>query len=169
MANKGLYAVRQLFFDRVKVEREMDRATRKALSRFGAFVRRRDQTSQRKRKGISPPGQPPYAHEGLLRKLTFFAYDPKTRSVVIGPVPIKAGSLVPETLEYGGSFQGDGRVILVTNAVGRDASGRFVSGGRARVKLDGTIRYPARPHTRPAFAAELPKAAGQFKDQMGAS
>ena len=119
------------FFDREKVKRSVNAGTRRVLSKFGAFVRQRAKTSIRKKKGISPPGSPPYSHTGLLRKFILFAYDPQRRSVVIGPTLIKEGSRVPRLLEYGG------------NVVIED---------RGRKRL---ARYRPRPYMRPAFAAEM--------------
>lgn len=125
----GVSAAKANFFDRDKVQAAMDRETHRALSRFGAFVRRRAQTSMRKRKGPSSPGTPPNAHANpLLRKLLFFSYDRHAKTVVVGPVALRAGSLVPRVQEYGGAMPKRG---------------------------GGAARYPARPFMRPAFAAEL--------------
>jgi hypothetical protein len=57
---------------------------------LSTFVRDRAKTSIRKRKGIRPPGQPPYSPIDLLRKFTSFAY--KTpQSVVMRPTWLKEG------------------------------------------------------------------------------
>ncbi len=82
--------MKTLFFDTPRVQREADAASRAALSRAGAFIRRRAKTSSRKRKGLSRPGQPPHSHAGRPRRLIFFAWDPATESLVIGPVPAPA-------------------------------------------------------------------------------
>ena len=95
------------FFDREEVNRLVDRQERKALSRFGAFVRTRARSSIRKRKAISPPGSPPSDHGGALKRLLFFAYDKESRSVVIGPTLFtgtrRSGQVprAPESLEKG--------------------------------------------------------------------
>ena len=83
--------VKLLFFDSPRVRRAMDTATRQALGRAGAFIRRRAKSSIRRRKGISQPGQPPHSHAGHLRRLIFF-----------GPVPFKQGE-APRLLEFGGT------------------------------------------------------------------
>ncbi|MEO0511798.1 MAG: hypothetical protein AAF108_02760 [Planctomycetota bacterium] len=70
--------VKSLFFDRPAVQRAIDPARRRALSKAGAFVRQRAKTSMRKRRGTSRPGQPPFAHEGSLRRMVLFGYDPRT-------------------------------------------------------------------------------------------
>ncbi len=125
--------LRANFFRPELILRQADKARRRALSKAGAFVRRRAQTSMRKRKAISEPGSPPSAHSGELRKLLFFAYDPRTDSVVVGPVVFKRGE-VPRLHEHGGT---------VTRTDRR---------GKTR-----TFRYPARPYMAPALKAERPR------------
>lgn len=182
---KSFVQFTRFFFDRKGVEAAAGRAKVKALSRFGAVVRRVAQTSMRYRKSASPPGQPPSAHKSkrlaamkkvgrakhngaLLRELLFFAYDPRTTSVVVGPVGFKSrgGPTVPELHEYGGERQaGKGEVMLVKNPAGRDPrTGRFYSRGTQPVRLTGkTLRYPPRPFMRPALDKALPKFAEKFK------
>lgn len=145
----------------------IDRAAYAALSRFGSFVRQRDRSSLRYRKKPSVAGGPPSVHrsEGFtrkkknrktgqttrqatspLRELTFFAYDPSERSVVIGPAIFRSskvgGGKAPKVIEEGGI-------------------GPVFSDGKRTVG-----RYTARPHTGPAFRAELPRAAELFKGQI---
>jgi hypothetical protein len=102
-----------MFFDRLAVQNAVKDSNRRNLSKFGDWVRKSARWSIRPRKAVSEPGQPPSSHTGLLRRNIFFAYEPKTQNVVIGPVPIhqltfntslnvQAG-IVPEILEYGGS------------------------------------------------------------------
>ena len=137
-------AAKEGFFDRKKVIDAMDKATRKALSKFGAFVRRRAQTSIRKRRAVSEPGSPPSSHVGTLRKAIFFSYDPGRKSVVIGPTLLNGrparGVSVPSLLEHGGEVPG---------SIGAD--------GKARL-----LRYRPRPFMRPAFEAELPNVSAAF-------
>ena len=91
-----------MFFDRKAVTDAVDRAARKVLSKFGAFVRTAAKHSIRKRKAVSQPGQPPSSHAGHLRRLIFFGYDPARKSVVIGPTPFRSEAEAPPLLEYGG-------------------------------------------------------------------
>ena len=137
--------IRRLFFDRKAVRRSVDRARRRSLSRAGAFVRQRARTSMRRRKGSAPPGKPPYAHEGSLRRLVFFAYDRGSESVFVGPVGFRK-SKAPSTLEFGG------RVTIKQRR--RRANGkRIITSRRVRIK--------PRPFMAPALAREisqLPKA-----------
>lgn len=132
------------FFDRGPVLAAVDRATRKVLSRFGAFVRTRAKSSIRKRKAISKPGSPPSSHAGLLKKFIFFAYDLDRKSVVIGPVKLEkpvSPTALP-ALEYGGP------------------SVRERKGKRERI----TVR--ARPFMGPAFAKELPGLPAMWRDSI---
>ncbi len=94
--------VKSSFFDSAAVIRSVDAATRKTLSRFGAFVRRRARSSIRKRRRPADPGQPPSSHVGTLRTI-LFGYDASSRSVVIGPVKAGKQGIAPRVLEEGGS------------------------------------------------------------------
>jgi hypothetical protein len=123
-----------MFFDTRAVTSRVDLATRKVLSKFGAFVRTGARHSIRKRKAVSEPGQPPSSHVGLLRKLIYFGYDPSRRSVVIGPTPLHGTAEAPPLLEYGGRARRRGR------------KGRNVMAS-----------YRARPFMGPAFEKEKPK------------
>ena len=94
-----------MFFNSPKVIAAMDKATRRVLSRFGAFVRQRAKSSIRKRKKPSAPGSPPSSHVGLLKKFIWFSYEPNRRSVVIGPARLGGRNRgdAPSLLEYGGT------------------------------------------------------------------
>lgn len=140
-------AVQKNFFDRKAVIAAIDRDLKKALSKFGAFVRTRARSSIRKApravvngkrtkaQAVSPPGRPPYSHTGDLKRFIYFSFDPVRKSVVIGPVLKAGGGEAPALLEYGGA--------------GRKG------------------KYAARPYMRPAFAAELPNAPKGFRSTTG--
>ena len=143
------------FFDAEPVLKEMDRVQKKTLSRFGAFARTRMKSSLRYTSGKSRPGQPPHVHKRLgfnklkrdrktgatkkqpvspLRELVFFAYDPATKSVVVGPVRFGgAGGIVPGLLEHGGA-------------------GTFKDGETGEIKRGV---WAPRPFVRPAGEAEV--------------
>ncbi len=123
-----------MFFDRKAVTSRVDKAARKVLSKFGAFVRTGARHSIRKRKTVSRPGSPPSSHVGLLKKLIYFGYDSTRKSVVIGPTPLRGTAEAPPLLEYGG------------NARRRDRKGKNVMAS-----------YRARPFMGPAFEREKPK------------
>lgn len=142
------------FFDTAAVSKEADKATRKMLGKFGAFARRRIQSSLRYRKGKSAAGQPPNVHKtrgfnkkkrnaktgttskqpvSPLRELIYFALDPATKSVVVGPVKFGgAGGRAPGLLEKGGP-------------------GTFRDGATGEIKRGV---YAPRPFVRPAGEAE---------------
>ncbi|MCE5327898.1 MAG: hypothetical protein LLG01_15940 [Planctomycetaceae bacterium] len=131
----------KMFFDRKAVAGAVDRATRKVLSKFGAFVRTTARSSIRKRKAVAAPGNPPSSHVGLLRKLIYFGYDPSRRSVVIGPTPLH-GAEVPPLLEYGGQARRKSRNRIVT------------------------ATYRPHPFMGPAFEKEKPKLPAMWADSV---
>jgi hypothetical protein len=122
-----------MFFDRKAVANGIDKATRKVLSRFGAFVRTGARSSIRTRKAVSRPGSPPSSHTGLLKRGILFGYDAASRSVVIGPMALRRASQAPALLEYGGRTRGRRRKELVA------------------------MTYQPRPYMGPAYEKEAPK------------
>lgn len=175
-------AAKALFFDRAAVTGAVDKATRKVLSRFGAFVRRRARSSIRKRKKVSQPGQPPSGRTGLLKRLLFFAFEPRRQSVVIGPAALNGGyGDGAEMLEHGGTTTRRLWVIEPEELAGakrdaagrlRTAAGKFVTGGgevQFRSGRDAprvTVRHRARPFMGPAMDAELPGLPGMWRDTV---
>jgi hypothetical protein len=142
MIGLSFQAAKRGFFDRAAVQQKVDKATRKVLSRFGAFVRQRARTSIKKRKEISRPGQPPHSHVGLLRKFILFAYDAGRQSVVIGPTLTKDESEAPRLLEHGGD----------TTLETREGPKR--------------AHYRPRPFMGPAFEAEKPQLPALWKNSV---
>ena len=167
------FKVKELFFDAPRVMAAVDAAKRKNLTQQGAFVRTAARSSIRKRKRPSEPGQPPSSHAGLLRDFIFFAYEPFTQSVVIGPAKTnqvffdKDGQpvtgTVPEVLEYGGS-------IFIREV--------FKHGGwqradlRSRRRLAGLptrtrkVTIAARPFMAPALVSAKEDLAKVWKDSV---
>ena len=83
--------VSKFFFDREGVRKKMGNANAKAMSKVGAFIRRRARTSLRRRKAVSEPGSPPSVHstDGVATlKNILFAYDPSSQSLAVGPVKL---------------------------------------------------------------------------------
>lgn len=132
--------LKELFFDKAAVVRNVDATTRRVLSRFGAFVRRTARSSIRKRKRVSDPGSPPSSHTGLLKRFIWFGYDPGRDSVVIGPARLsQAGrGKAPALLEHGGTARR----------------------GKKRT------RYEPRPFMGPAFEKELPQLPAMWRDSV---
>jgi len=135
--------IKAMFFEQKAVRSATDRATRKVLAKFGAYVRTAARSSIRKRKAISEPGQPPSSHVGTLRRLIFFGYDTGRRSVVIGPTPFGGQAEAPPLLEYGGRARRKDR--------------------RGRVR---TVTYRPRPFMGPAFEQEKPKLPAMWADSV---
>lgn len=117
----------------------VDKATRKVLSRFGAFVRTAARSSIRRRKRTSRPGEPPTSWTGLLRKFLFFSFDHHSRSVVIGPVRLnrKQGE-APRLLEHGGPA----------------------------VRRNRRVVYAPRPYMGPAFENEQSQLPDLWRDSI---
>lgn len=135
MIGVNVNAAKSMFFDRVLVESAVNRATIKALSKMGAFIRTSARSSIRKRKKPSKPGQAPSSHTGLLKKFIFFGYQAQTGSVVVGPAKLN-GTLAPEsleTLEFGGTAEIRGR------------------------RETREVPIEARPYMGPAMTKNLPK------------
>lgn len=139
--------LKDLFFDTKAVRERTDRATRRVLSRFGAFVRRSARSSIRRRKRTSQPGSPPSSHAGLLKKFIFFGFDPRKDSVVIGPVRLtqKGRGEAPSLLEYGGATKVEHR-------------------GNPRKRKRAKVR--PRPFMGPAFEKEQPKLPAMWRDSI---
>jgi hypothetical protein len=145
----------------------LDRKSKAALKRFGAFVRRRMQTSIRYRKKKSEPGQTPSARRGTITRLKFskktgtssrqafsplrelitFAVSEDGRSVIIGPMIFRAsrvgGGVAPQRLEEGGT-------------------GEFFVNKKRKPNLKRVGNWKPRPFAAPAFRAELPSAPKLF-------
>src|SRR5262245_37074274 len=131
---------KEKFFDSQKIIDAERRATLRALSRFGAFVRQRAKSSIRPRRRASEPGEPPSSHVGRLRDNIFFVVEPDEQNVVIGPAKInKPAPLILQALEHGGE----------TLIMGR---------GRNKGRMVPAMIQP-RPFMQPAFDEEYPKAA----------
>ena len=114
-----------LFFDTKEIRSKLSEATRKVMSKFGAFVRATARQSIKTKPTSSAPGQPPHSHTGYLKKEILFGYDKTKESVVVGPVKLAKKGNAPEALEKGGEAVkrrnprrkdrkiGDGGVILL--------------------------------------------------------
>ena len=141
--------VKKLFFDSKVVTDSVDRATRKVLSKFGAFVRRSAKSSIRQRNAASAPGSPPSSHAGHLKRLIYFSYDPGRQSVVVGPTPFNTSvGIAPPLLEYGGTT-----TVKV----------RERWSGKTKKK---SATYRARPFMTPAFEKEKPKLPSMWADSV---
>jgi hypothetical protein len=130
---KSICKVKTLFFDSPAVIKAVDNTTRKILNRIGGMIRLTARRSIKKvssHAAASKPGKPPLSHTGLLRNYIYYSFDPASRSVLVGPVALRAkGKNVPHTLEYSGP---------------------------ARIK-GKNVRIAARPYMGPALKVNQPK------------
>lgn len=150
--------------DKSKINAANSDDNKKSLKKFGAFVRRRIQTSLRYKKRRSRPGEPPTVwrterfkrkkkSKGItirqpsspLRELIAFAlttYDGMP-TVITGPMIFRnsrvGGGKATRALEFGGTVP-------------------FMSHGKPKMG-----KFLPRPYVAPAFKAELPKAPKLFK------
>jgi hypothetical protein len=153
----GVEQFKAAFFDSPKIMRSVDTATRRALSKFAAFVRTRARTSLKYGDKPSAPVSPPTIHKTMvrtktskktgvtktqsvspLREFIFFAYEAARQSVVIGPAKLNKIGDAPKALEYGGTS------MIMDH-------GKTVS-----------IRVRPRPFMHPAFETEIKKSLPQL-------
>lgn len=109
------YKMKDFFFDRPAVDRALDRATKKNLSKAGAYIRKRARSSLRRRKKPASPGSPPSVHSDdnvANLKNILFAFDPNALAVFIGPVGLNQrnyssqgySTTIPALMEFGGTI-----------------------------------------------------------------
>lgn len=148
--------VKNLFFDRKKIERAVDAASRKAISKSLAYVRTAARSKLRRRKRASRPGEPPSVHStdpsATLKRILFY-YDPGTKSGVVGPVRVNSrtrGSRpLPGLMEMGGTLVKQRGEYLV-NTRSKRARPRKLS-------RPVSVRIEARPFMLPALQQEVEK------------
>ena len=152
--------MKDFFFDRQAVKDRMTKANRKALSKAGAFIRRRARSSLRRRKKRSEPGQPPSVHTSdrvATLKNILFAYEPQAETLVVGPVKLNRQALlgpqlgsttVPQVHEFGATVKI--REAKVGNQW-RSGRRRIRRGQPVRVRQ---VKYAERPFMGPALEAE---------------
>lgn len=150
------------FFDRQTVLRPHERAARRSLSRFGAFLRRRARSSLRRRKRVSAPGKPPSVHSRdahATLKNILFGLESDQMTVLVGPVKTNQrgflggeslSGTVPQVMEFGG------QAVLAEKRAGT----RWVRVGRRSPHPGQPTRrrrasYKPRPFMGPALQKEI--------------
>lgn len=91
------------FFDKAFVEQSLDEDTRRTLRADGALLRRSARRSMKAKDGAAPPGKPPHRHKKdakhpvgpMVYDRMFFAYEPDTQSVIVGPEQLGDSSALP--------------------------------------------------------------------------
>jgi len=152
MATVG-FDKKQFFFDRQIVIDAVGRASAKNLSQAGSFIRRSARSSLRRRKKVSPPGEPPSVHTQdrvATLKNIWFVFDPAQRSVVVGPLKLN-----------GSRLEGSNRETVPSL---HELGGTAVIGGRRKRKR--RAKYAPRPFMGPAMERELPKFAGLWANSV---
>lgn len=152
MIGLKINAAKAQFFDRPKVQRAVDRSTRRLFVRMGGLTRKIARQSIRKRKKPSPAGQPPHSHLGLLRKFIYFVFESKPRpTMVAGPAllngrpdPQPVNATVPEALEHGAKLR---------------VRGRFQRSAKI-------VDLEPRPYMAPAFNKAKDKLPGLWRDSV---
>lgn len=172
------YKVTGMFFDRPMVQRRLDVAKKRALSKAGAWVRRRAKSLLRRRKRTSNAGEPPSVHSDPGLKTILFVWDPGRQSVVVGPVRLNqvvhggAGQLRVTTLmEFGGDVtmheeaRKDGRPWSDEIGMWRRRDLRR-SPKPWKVYRTRRAKYAPRPFMGPALRDTLPTLPQSCKDMM---
>ena len=153
MAHRAGYLAPQrkqfAFFDEPAVVNAVGNGVRRALSKWGSYVRRSARHSIVKRKNaVSKPGRPPYSHVGKLRNNIYFGFDKASKTCVVGATlqgtARNLGATVPETLEKGSG------AVTVGRFPNRQKALDFLVGGkdkRAQVMRDGVWIESGPPFT----------------------
>lgn len=103
----------------------------------------------------SEPGEPPRTRTGLIRKFLFFAFDPQTKSVVVGPALLNKSSGAPATLEYGGVTMGIVNAEIMLNG-----------GQRVYRQTEMLVKIEPRPYMQPALQRNQAKVAELFRNSI---
>jgi hypothetical protein len=151
MASVG-FDKKQFFFDRQIVIDAVGRAGAKNLSKAGSFIRRSARSSLRRRKKVSPPGEPPSVHTQdrvATLKNIWFVFEPRQRSVVVGPLKLERSRLEGSNRETVPSLH--------------ELGGFAVIGNKKRKRR---ARYAPRPFMGPAMERELPKFVGLWANSV---
>lgn len=175
-------SAKSLFFDRKEVVEAVGRSRVKILSKAGGLVRKSAKEilvfkpsvrkprrvkdakvnranelayRQAKKASASPPGAVPFVRRRQYPNLSsvVYAYDPGSRSVVVGPIERRSRSMqrtAPDVHERGGSVR--------INVTGRD--------GKVRPM---TANYPKRPLIGPAFERVKNQMPGVMSNAIGPS
>lgn len=156
----GYRMAKRSFFDSERIMRRVDAATRRSLSRFGAYCRTNARDRLRRRKKWSDPGESPSVHHDLMRAV-FFAYEPEHEGVVIGPVIARPSrrrrgiTTIPELLEHGGASRRkvtEWWLRMLRKAAKHTPRAAEIADALAdRVGETVTTHYEPRPFMGPAF------------------
>ena len=175
--------VKDMFFDRQKVIKAIEKTTKKNLSRMARFIQVRAKQSLIRRKKSSRPGSQPYVKSknkfANLKNILYF-YEEMTETAVIGPVRFgRSNPPVPQLMEHGGT----NTIKKILPVKKREAkAGRLDTGQEIKLfypwhrnlpkdwqhmnVIDGTFNYAPRPFMEPARDAELKKVEAVWEDSL---
>jgi hypothetical protein len=128
---------KSMFFDEKAILGPAEKAKRKMLNEFGAYVRTTAKNSIKPAgdNQHAPPGKPPYSHKKRTRykDWIYYFYDKFADDVIIGGIllPRKDRTKVPGVLERGGQVE-------------------YRKREKNRMRRDVRTQQP-RPHMQPAF------------------
>ncbi len=103
----------------------------------------------------SNPGEPPRTRTGLVRKFLFFAFDPQTKSVVVGPALLNKSTMAQSTLETGGMTMG-----IVSREITLD------DGTVLTTRKEAMVKIAPRPFMQPALQRNQAKVAELFRNSI---
>ena len=154
------FEMKKFFFDRKVVDKAIDRQQKRAISKSLSFVRTRARSLLRRRKRVSEPGKPPSIHSaGPGLKTVLFAYDPRIKGGIVGPVKLnqvnmtsKGSQPVPSILELGGTVQ-RAEVQFLPNGMWFRRDLRRTRSKYHKTR-NRTIPYKPRPFMGPALKLE---------------
>lgn len=162
--------ITKLFFDREKTIRAMNSATRRAMSKAGAFIRTAARSSIKTRsyKTSAPPGQPPFDHTGFaLARVNRQRKKQGLQKIKASMSGVGLHTKGLRTILFG---YDDARQALVVGPV-RFGGNRGTAtaaqvqefGGEVRGPRGRQIRVAPHPFMRPALNKELPNLPARWK------
>lgn len=141
--------MKALFFDTAKVKRAMDKGTRRALAKIGAFLRKDARQLLRVSKKSAAPGRPPHIRRAgsPLKTLLEFGADLVNQNVVVGPRAFKVPAKVPGVLEFGGKVS-----VPIRN--------------RRKRRVRRVVKQAARPYMSPTLLKNITKLPAQWRNSV---
>lgn len=156
---KSFIEVKGMFFDRVGVSRQMDKAKLRFLPRAGALVMTVARRSIKQSDKPSNPGEPPHGHGNQqLKRNIFFGLDRSADpECVVGPINLNSKGSRPVRGTIPGVLERSGQIWV--QEVFQNGRWRRVSGRRNGNRFNGLpirlrkVKVDARPFMGPSLAA----------------
>ena len=153
--------MRRAAFDRRRINDEVERNSKRRITKSLAFVRRRARSTYRRRKRVSRPDQAPSVHSShpyATLKNIWFNYDARTKSGVVGPVKIRSSrSLITSSQAVPGLLEAGGTVTIPEQSW--DGKEWFQMRSRQRRRGQRLRKRRVRIAKRPAMVTALEKEA----------